>query len=68
MPAGWLKDAMSAKYDNNDGRLRGRKLQARRLRIWKDNPHCAHCKRLVGYPYGFHLDMPVTSYLSGKPV
>lgn len=46
----------TAKYDNNDGRLRGRKLQARRLRVWKANPHCAICKRLVGYPDGFQLD------------
>lgn len=46
----------SAKYDNTDGRLRGRKLQARRLRVWTKNPHCAHCKRLVAYPDGFQLD------------
>lgn len=44
------------RFDNQDGRLRGRKLQARRLRVWTKNPHCAHCERLVSYPDGFQLD------------
>lgn len=44
------------RFDNQDGRLRGRKLQARRLRVWKAKPYCAMCKRLVGYPDGFQLD------------
>lgn len=43
-------------YDNNDGRLRGRKLQAARLRIWSNDPHCARCGKLVAYPHGFELD------------
>ncbi len=43
-------------YDNNDGRLRGRKLQATRLRIWSNDPHCARCRKLVAYPDGFELD------------
>ena len=43
-------------YDNNDGRLRGRKLQAARLRIWSADPHCARCGKLVAYPHGFELD------------
>lgn len=43
-------------YDNNDGRLRGRKLQATRLRIWSKDPHCAMCRKLVAYPSGFELD------------
>ena len=43
-------------YDNNDGRLRGRKLQAARLRIWSADPHCAMCRKLVAYPRGFELD------------
>lgn len=43
-------------YDNTDGRLRGRKLQAARLRIWSADPHCARCGRLVDYPRGFELD------------
>lgn len=43
-------------YDNTDGRLRGRKLQAARLRIWSSDPHCAMCRKLVAYPGGFELD------------
>ena len=43
-------------YDNTDGRLRGRKLQAARLRIWSADPHCARCRKLVAYPSGFELD------------
>ena len=43
-------------YDNTDGRLRGRKLQAARLRIWRADPHCARCRKLVAYPHGFELD------------
>ena len=43
-------------YDNNDGRLRGRKLQAARLRIWGADPHCARGRKLVAYPHGFELD------------
>ena len=43
-------------YDNSDGRLRGRKLQAARLRIWSADPHCARCRALVAYPHGFELD------------
>ena len=43
-------------YNNEDGRLRGRKLQAARLRIWSADPHCARCRKLVAYPHGFDLD------------
>lgn len=44
-------------YDNTDGRLRGRKLQAARLRIWAANEgKCARCGKLVAYPGGFELD------------
>ena len=43
-------------FDNNDGRLRGRKLQATRLRIWSNYPYCAMCNKLVAYPQGFELD------------
>ena len=40
----------------SDQRMAGRKLQARRLRIWSKDPHCAACGRLTSYPLGFHLD------------
>ena len=43
-------------YDNSDGRLRGRKLQAARLRIWSADPHCAMCRKLCAFPHGFELD------------
>ena len=54
---------MAARFDNTDGRLRGRKLQARRLRKWTEACGlCANCSRLTHYadprvdPQGFHLD------------
>ena len=49
-------DCTAMAYDNTDGRLRGRKLQAARLRIWSADPHCARCRKLVAYPHGFELD------------
>lgn len=43
-----------------DTRMRGRKLQERRLRIWVRNPCCAMCGRLVEFSArpgrGFELD------------
>lgn len=52
--------APAAKYDNTDGRIRGRALQERRLRIWSKDPRCAMCRRLVEFSarpgYGFQLD------------
>ena len=53
-------------YDNNDGRLRGRKLQAARLRIWSADPHCAMCRKLVAYPYGFELDHKQALFKEGS--
>jgi 5-methylcytosine-specific restriction protein A len=48
---------VSAKYDNTDGRLRGRALQARRLRKWTAaKGKCAKCGCLTNYPDGFQLD------------
>lgn len=47
----------TAKYDNTDARLRGRALQARRLRKWVEaDGCCAKCGRLTNYPDGFQLD------------
>lgn len=41
-------------------RMAGRKLQARRLRVWSKNPHCAMCGKLVEFSAepgrGFELD------------
>lgn len=54
---------MTAKFDNTDGRLRGRALQARRLRKWTEAEGlCAICQTLTEFadprsdPKGFHLD------------
>lgn len=42
------------------GRLSGRRLQARRLKVWSKNPHCADCGKLVEFNdilgRGFQLD------------
>ena len=57
---------MAARYDDHDGRLRGRKAQARRLRLWTKDPHCAMCKRLTDYPDGFHADHIVPLFKEGK--
>lgn len=47
----------TAKYDNSDGRIRGRTLQARRLRKWTQAVGtCAHCGALTVWPSGFQLD------------
>lgn len=40
----------------SDQRMAGRKLQARRLRMWTKSPYCACCGRLTDYPWGFELD------------
>lgn len=40
-------------------RLRGRKLQATRLRIWAADPCCQMCNALTQYPDGFQLDHKV---------
>lgn len=54
---------MAARFDNTDGRLRGRGLQARRLRKWTEATGCCvKCGTLTAYadprkdPKGFHLD------------
>lgn len=50
-------------YDNTDGRMRGRKLQDRRLRVWRKDPRCANCRRLTEFSaragFGFELDHKV---------
>jgi 5-methylcytosine-specific restriction endonuclease McrA len=37
-------------------RLRGRKLQDQRKRVWLDNPRCARCGLVTVFPSGFELD------------
>lgn len=36
--------------------MTGRGLQARRLKLWTEAPHCASCGVLTDYPHGFELD------------
>lgn len=58
---------MTAKYDNTDGRLRGRALQARRLRVWSADPHCKGCGKLTDYlTDSFQLDHKVPLYKDGE--
>jgi 5-methylcytosine-specific restriction endonuclease McrA len=56
----------SAKYDNTDGRLRGRRAQARRLRLWSADPCCAGCGRLTDWPDGFQADHIVALHKGGE--
>lgn len=49
-----------------DNRITGSRLQARRFKLWKGNPHCAQCGRLVDYPYGFELDHKVALMHGGE--
>lgn len=50
----------------SDSRMTGRRLQARRYAIWKRDPHCAGCGRVVGYPGGFELDHIVSLHQGGS--
>lgn len=50
---------LSQAPSKSDQRMAGRKLQARRLRIWSKDPHCVDCKELTSYPHGFELDHEV---------
>lgn len=54
-------------------RMTGRKLQARRLRMWTDNPHCQRCGCLTsldndGALPAFHLDHKVPLHKGGEDV
>tara|TARA_Y100001951_G_scaffold103734_1_gene113262 strand:+ start:4531 stop:4863 length:333 start_codon:yes stop_codon:yes gene_type:complete len=51
-----------------DRRISGRRLQDRRLSIWKRDPHCARCGRLVEFPGGFELDHVVPLGAGGEDV
>lgn len=48
-------------------RMTGRKLQARRLRLWTKNPYCVGCGRLTEFHgEGFHLDHEVPLFKGGE--
>jgi len=51
-----------------DRRITGRRLQARRLSVWKRDPTCAVCGRLVAYPQGFELDHKVPLFMGGEDI
>lgn len=58
--------SMAARFDDSDGRLRGRALQARRLRKWTEaGGLCATCGGLTEYPKGFELDHRVPLFKGG---
>lgn len=57
---------MVARYDDHDGRLRGRKAQARRLKLWSKDPCCAKCGKLTDYPSGFQADHIVPLFKGGE--
>lgn len=48
-----------------DNRMTGRKLQDRRLRIWRQSPRCAGCGALTIFPHGFELDHKVPLFMGG---
>lgn len=55
------------RFDNTDGRMRGRKLQERRFRLWAaSRGRCAGCGALTVYPEGFQLDHKVPLFKDGK--
>lgn len=51
-----------------DRRITGRRLQARRLAVWKREPTCAVCGRVVDYPRGFELDHKVPLFMGGEDI
>lgn len=52
----------------SDRRITGRRLQARRFAVWKRDPTCASCGRVVAYPNGFELDHIVPLFMGGEDV
>lgn len=54
-----LASRLRAPTTASEQRMTGRRLQARRLRIWSRDPHCVDCKELTRYPDGFELDHEV---------
>lgn len=57
---------MLRRHHDSSPRLRGRKLQERRLRIWSADPCCAKCGRVTRYPDGFELDHIIPLFKDGE--
>ena len=51
-----------------DRRVTGRRLQARRLTVCRQDPTCAACGRVVNFPDGFELDHKVPLFMGGEDV
>lgn len=51
-----------------DRRITGRRLQARRLAVWRQDPTCAACGRVVNFPEGFELDHKVPLFMGGEDI
>ncbi|KAA8706058.1 HNH endonuclease [Pseudomonas proteolytica] len=51
-----------------DRRITGRRLQARRLAVWRQDPTCATCGRVVNFPDGFELDHKTPLFMGGEDV
>ena len=55
-----------AKYGgSHDKRIKGAKLQALRLDMYKDNPCCNSCGRLTAHPHGYQIDHIKPLHLGG---
>ncbi|SPP31304.1 hypothetical protein ARAF_0423 [Arsenophonus endosymbiont of Aleurodicus floccissimus] len=52
-------------YYVSNRHITGYQLQKRRLEVWKDNPYCVVCGRLVHYPSGFELDHIIPLFKGG---
>lgn len=60
-----LKTTTVKPLDAATRRVTGSQRQKRRFSIWKEDPHCASCRRLVGYPDGFELDHIIPLFKGG---
>lgn len=59
---------VSQAHRSRERRTTGRQLQDRRLRLWKESPHCKVCERFVLYPDGFEVDHIQPLFKGGEDV
>lgn len=60
-----LGDANRSVEGIGERKLVGATRQRTRLRLWKLDPYCAGCGRLLDYPRGFELDHITPLHLNG---